>query len=220
VRRLARYTFNAFTMLSLLVCIAVTVTSIRGKRKEGLIGYGRGKVAMWILSDNGRVGGAWAWAENGGGNFGQYMDESGKAFVMAPQPYSLAMRWLAEIEDLTDMWDSGHAGFLVKRPRWFVWHGIICAQTRGYSDDFNVGPVQYFLSARAGKTMVTTVVMMIPCWILVAGFATLPVVWSVGYWRRTGRRVGDGCCVNCAYDLRATPNRCPECGTVPEEAKA
>src|SRR5258706_8183873 len=55
-----------------------------------------------------------------------------------------------------------------------------------------------------------------PCWLLVA-LAALPVGSAALYVRR-GRRLQRARiehCVKCGYDLRATPDRCPECGTVP-----
>jgi hypothetical protein len=50
----------------------------------------------------------------------------------------------------------------------------------------------------------------IPLWQL-AGIA---VVCSLSLWRRV-ERPGPNLCVRCGYDLRATPDRCPECGQVP-----
>jgi hypothetical protein len=44
------------------------------------------------------------------------------------------------------------------------------------------------------------------------GFTVIPgAIWAVVAFRRPRRRVV-GVCSNCEYDIRATPQRCPECG--------
>lgn len=53
--------------------------------------------------------------------------------------------------------------------------------------------------------------VMIPLWFSQLMFAVLPMLWIV---RRLCRSSSarPGRCTACGYDLRATPDRCPECG--------
>ncbi len=54
----------------------------------------------------------------------------------------------------------------------------------------------------------------IPCWFLAILTAALP---TRALFRLARRHRRPGFCRTCGYDLRATPNRCPECGAMPNE---
>jgi hypothetical protein len=52
----------------------------------------------------------------------------------------------------------------------------------------------------------------VPHWFLMVATAVIPCLYAVRRWRLRDR-LRRGLCPTCGYDLRATPDRCPECGT-------
>jgi hypothetical protein len=57
----------------------------------------------------------------------------------------------------------------------------------------------------------------VPHWFVLSVFAAVPAAW-LSLYARIRRRLTRGRCASCGYDLRATPERCPECGAVSERA--
>jgi hypothetical protein len=69
---------------------------------------------------------------------------------------------------------------------------------------FPVGRITYVASAHWMNVQAP--------WLVIAPLACVPMVWLLTIGRRRVARLNAGKCLHCSYDLRASPQRCPECG--------
>jgi hypothetical protein len=72
------------------------------------------------------------------------------------------------------------------------------------------------------KVVADAAIVTLPHWWLCAAFLPLPLLWLTMNWRQSPQRhpASDGLCQGCAYDLRGTPDRCPECGAISTDSGA
>jgi hypothetical protein len=79
------------------------------------------------------------------------------------------------------------------RPQAPLWHGV-----------------KHLVVFRAFESGNGSWTVQVPHWFVAALAAAPPALWLR---RRRADRRRAGLCTRCGYDLRATPEKCPECGT-------
>jgi hypothetical protein len=125
--------------------------------------------------------------------------------------------------DRLGFWQIGPKGALTIATRFgpaepehrFLGFGWGRAQYRKTTDWIGVRPTGTGWSKPERQIMRYTLdyaVLAVPYWALLLATGLAPALWLRGRMRRRGRILG-GRCARCGYDLRASPGRCPECGS-------
>jgi len=112
-------------------------------------------------------------------------------------PYSAKMEWGHVSAKLTSL---GASCITIAKYRRLAWLGFAYDPNQ-----LTLGNGRYYYSGYR---------LFLPHWLFCLLFLAAPAAWyreRIRYRRLTKK----GRCLICGYDLRATPGRCPECGTIP-----
>jgi hypothetical protein len=200
--RLRRYLFNALAALSLGLCIATTVAGIRS--------YWR---ADWVTATRWH---RWQLAQERGAI--TFSVESQYPASLSGNP--LTIKFSGPAEPFSHQWkflsmdQNAHAG------RYWPVNKLSFGQTAFTTAGYTQSSIPHTTNSITLAIHATKgILWYFPVWCVVALAALIPIcwLWKNSDRRKTRHRIEKHLCMHCGYDLRATPDRCPECGTIPPQ---
>jgi hypothetical protein len=201
VKRLALHFLTFCLAVTLVLLLALCVLWARSYSRADWIQYGSARRCVVATSVVGRIVAEW-----------------GDADPLLPQ-----FGWRHEMWDTNDRRRMGQWSFL-QDGAILGFNVVICEWAHWLDTDGNPngrGAYRFPLRPRMPysrpdaihRVNQRVVTLMIPHWLLALLSALLPAFWLIAELPRRRRR-GAGHCPSCGYDLRASPERCPECGTM------
>jgi hypothetical protein len=189
VRRRRRILLNALTVLSLVLFAGMVMLWVRSYGGSDYVQRQTPGVVTTHSMSHRTVGVQWT--------LGQIRLTRGEHTVYFPRDYFPPSRE----QPAKPLWGRGRLG------RGHVGWGRVEGPTfwnrLGFCRYRSGSGASFYDASEEGITL--------PAWLAVIPFLIPPLLWAKGVWRgRRRRRAGQ--CVGCGYDLRATPERCPECG--------
>jgi hypothetical protein len=190
---------NLLTVLSLLLCVAVATLWVRSRTAFDHVKWRyaveatrgeRQERSLHALSVRGRL-----FIGNSQELYTPYPPWEGWTSPL-PRP---GVSWVAS--RYRPGWANAELDVSESFERYPAWRALGCGAVRMLTITNHGGPDRRFEAAA------------VPHWVPAAASAVLPLSRFVVSLRRRGRR-RSGLCAACGYDLRATPGRCPECGTM------
>ena len=189
-----RRLLNFVTVTSLLLCVAVGVLWVR----SGPVDEGADLVfSRWPAADEATISIVYAASYSGTVSLRLNHSQYGPAYFRTVSA--------EEARRMRQSYPPGHVrGQVVGRSR-FTWPAA--------------GPMpgfrgEHFVSNLNPGHRCDEWVVAAPAWLPMAVLAVMPALWAYRFVKaRRGARLG--LCSNCGYDLRASPDRCPECGRPP-----
>ena len=175
--------------MSLLLCVAVCALWVRSYQRQGWVKWtqcGSSRCHTLLLRNYpGRLAVEVGWQAADATPLQQ------GGFTLPPMSAQTGYRsWSGDTPRSTESYDA-YAMTLPRRPDLHQFAGLAWWADQSYTSSWNVLVPHRYVALLA---------------------ATLPLRWI---WLRycAVRRVRRNACPVCNYDLRATPDRCPECGT-------